>query len=401
MDKLKLLEAQGWIQAELKRCTDFWLKNGMDKKHGGVYTCLDREGHIFSTDKSVWMQGRCAWIFAWLCHAYGVKAEWMEASKNCLDFMENYCFNHEAGDRMYFTVTEDGQPLRQRRYYYSESFYAIANAEYYGLTGESVYLERALKAYQMYWDLWHGKADPVGLPPKTEPSTRTGRSFGLPMICLNITNVLMRVDDTHMDLYQQRAKACIQDIFQYHFHPELGCTLENVGSDGEARLHCTEGRIVNPGHDIEAVWFILEYAKRTGDQGLVKKAEQMFEFAVNAGWDKEYGGLLYFVDALGLPPESYEHDMKLWWPHNELLISSLMLYKETGKEVYLEWFFRTLDYCKEYFADEAYGEWYGYLRRDGKPTMPPCKGSTFKGPFHLPRMLSMTDLMIDEILAEV
>ena len=385
----------------MTRCTDFWLKNGLDKKHGGVYTCLDREGHIFSTDKSVWMQGRCAWIFAWLCQTYGVKEEWMAASKSCLDFMENHCFNHEAGDRMYFTVTEDGQPLRQRRYYYSESFYAIANAEYYGLTGESIYLDRALKAYQMYWDLWHGKEDPVGLPPKTETATRTGRSFGLPMICLNITNVLMRVDDTHMDLYQQRAEACIQDIFQYHFHPELGCTLENVGPNGEACLHYTEGRIVNPGHDIEAVWFILEYAKRTGDPDLVKKAEQMFEFAINAGWDKEYGGLLYFVDALGLPPESYEHDMKLWWPHNEILISSLMLYKDTGKEVYLEWFFRTLDYCKEYFADEEYGEWYGYLRRDGKPTMPPCKGSTFKGPFHLPRMLSMTDLMIDEILADI
>jgi N-acylglucosamine 2-epimerase len=32
--------------------------------------------------------------------------------------------------------------------------------------------------------------------------------------------------------------------------------------------------------------------------------------------------------------------------------------------------------------------------------MPPCKGSTFKGPFHLPRMLGMVDMMITEIIGD-
>ena len=398
MDRAKLLDTQSWIRSQLDTCADFWLKNGMDHEHGGVYTCLDRQGKVFSTDKSVWMQGRCGWIFAWLCHLYGKRPEWMEASKSCLDFAEKYCINREAGDRMYFTVTEDGQPLRQRRYYFSEAFYAIANAEYYGLTGEQEYLDRALKAYNIYWDLWHGAPDPTGLGAKTIPETRTGRAFGVPMIYLNVTNVFLRVDPSHKDLYEQRANACVEDIFKYHVHPELKCVLENVGPNGEARLNYTEGRFVNPGHDIEGVWFLLEHAKRTGDAELVAKAEEIFNWAITAGWDNEYGGLLYFVDALGMPPESYEHDMKLWWPHNEILISSMMLYRDTGKEEYLDWFYKTLDYCKTYLADEEYGERYGYLRRDGKPTMPPCKGSTFKGPFHLPRMLTMVDTMIDEIL---
>ena len=400
MDKVNLTEAQKWINSELEKSINFWLQNGIDKKHGGIYTCLDRKGEIFSTDKSVWMQGRCAWIFAWMCSLYGKRDEWLNASKSCLDFMEKYCINTEAGGRMYFTITEDGKPLRQRRYYYSESFYSMANAEYYGATGEEQYLKRALKAYNTYWDLWHGEADPVGLPAKTIAETRTGRSFGLPMIYLNMTNILMRVDKENKALYQKRAEECINDIFKNHFHPELECVLENVGPNGEACLDYTEGRIVNPGHDIEGVWFILEYAKQTNDAELVKKAEQIFNWAVKAGWDKEYGGLLYFVDALGKPPEAYEHDMKLWWPHNELIISSLMLYRDTQKEEYLDWFFRTLEYCRNNFADSEYGEWYGYLRRDGKPTMPPCKGSTFKGPFHLPRMLGMADMLINQILAE-
>ncbi len=398
MDKIKLQQAKAWTEKELAVCADFWLRNGMDREHGGVYTCLDRYGRVYSTDKSVWMQGRCGWIFAYLCHVYGPKKEWLEASKSCLDFMEKYCINPDADGRMYFTVTADGKPLRQRRYYFSEAFYAIANAEYYGVTGDKECLERAKKAYNIYWDLWHGAKDPTGLGPKTEPQTRSGRAFGLPMIYLNVTSVMLRVDPENKALYEERAQGCVDDIFKYHVHPELHCVLENVGVNGEANLDYTDGRIVNPGHDIEGVWFLLEHAKRTGNKELVAKAEEIFNWAIKAGWDEEYQGLLYFVDCLGNPPEAYEHDMKLWWPHDEILISSLMLYRDTGKEEYLDWYFRTMDYCKKYFSDSDGGEWYGYLRRDGKPTEPSTKGSTFKGPFHLPRMLIMTDMMLKELL---
>ena len=398
MDKQQLSVIQDWIRDELDRCVNFWLKNGMDTVNGGVYTCLDRTGKVFSTDKSVWMQGRCAWTFAWLCHLYGARPEWLEASKSCLDFLEEHCINHTAGGRMYFTVTGDGKPLRQRRYYFSEAFYTMANAEYYGVTGKTEHLERARKGYEMYWNLSRGMEDPTGIGPKTFPQTRTGRGFGVPMILLNVTNILLRVDPEQREIYEERAKECVEDILAYHVHPELKCVLENVGPNGEARLDITEGRIVNPGHDIEAVWFLLDHARRTGDQKLVEKAEEIFGWAINAGWDKEYGGLLYFIDALGMPPEAYEHDMKLWWPHNEIGIASLMLYKDTGKEEYLDWFVKTMDYCKTYLSDPEYGEWYGYLRRDGKPTEPACKGSTYKGPFHLPRMLSMVDVMLTQLL---
>lgn len=398
MNRQKLIEAQDFIRKELSACADFWLKNGMDCVNGGIYTCLDREGKIFSTDKSVWMQGRAGYIFAFLCRVYGKRKEWLDASKSCIDFLENHCINHNAGGRLYFTVTAEGLPLRQRRYCFSEAFYCIANAEYYGITGDTQHLERAKRAYEMYWNLNHGMADPAALPPKTDPETRSSRSLGIPMILLNVTAVLKRVDKENAALYDQRADECVADILNLHFKKELSCTLETVAPDGTARLDITEGRMVNPGHDIECSWFLLERANEKGDKNLHEKAVEIFNFAFDAGWDKEYGGILYFLDCLGKPPEAYEHDMKLWWPHNEALIASLMIYRDTENERYLDIFFKVLDYCKKYFADSNFGEWFGYLRRDGKPTEPPCKGSTFKGPFHVPRCLAMTDLLISEIL---
>lgn len=401
-NRLQQLQAyQTWVKQELERSISFWLKNGMDSEHGGVYTCLDRTGKIFSTDKSVWMQGRCGWIFSYLCHVYGTKPEWLQAAKSCIDFMEKYCINRQAQNRMYFTVTADGKPLRQRRYCFSEGFYAMANAEYYGVTGEKACLERARKAYELIWKLNNGlMQDPTGLGPKTIPETRSGRALADPMIYLNITAVMRRCDPENTAVYDERAKICCDQIFRYHHKPELRCTLESVGRDGEAQLDYTAGRVVNPGHDIECSWFVMEQANYENNPRLHQMAQQVFDFAYEGGLDHEYGGLLYFIDCKGLPPEAYEHDMKLWWPHNELLIASLMLYRDTKQEKYLAIFDTTLAYCKQVFSDPQYGDWYGYLRRDGKPTEPACKGSTFKGPFHLPRCLIMLDQMLDTLLEQ-
>ena len=401
MDRELLARQRAWIKDELERCADFWVKNGWDRVNGGVYTCLDRAGKIYSTDKSVWMQGRCAWTFARLCILYGARPEWLDFSRSCLDFADKYCVNREKGGRMYFTVTAEGNPLRQRRYNFSEGFYAIANAEYAALTGDGTRMQRARDYYEMIWKLNQGLMDdPVGMGPKTIAETRSGRALANPMIYLNLSSVLRRCDPDNAALYDERSRACVDQIFRYHHKPEMKCTLESVGVNGEFMGDVTEGRVVNPGHDIECSWFLMEYAKHTGDAELLKKACDVFNFAIEAGWDKEYGGLLYFIDCMGLPTEAYEHDMKLWWPHSEILIASLMAYRDTGDGRYHEWFTKTLDYCQKVFSDPEYGEWYGYLRRDGKPTMPACKGSTFKGPFHLPRALMMADGMLGELLGE-
>ena len=395
MDRSVFQAQREWVRAELERCADFWVKNGWDREHGGVYTCLDREGKVYSTDKSVWMQGRCAWTFSYLCGVYGVRREWLELARSCLAFMEAHCINRDKGNRMYFTVTADGKPLRQRRYCFSEGFYAIANAEYAALTGDAACMQRARDAYDLIWKLNQGlMEDPVGMAPKTDPATRPGRALANPMIYLNISSVLRRTDPDNAALYNERSRQCVEEIFKYHRKPDMRCTLESVGPNGEFRGDVTEGRVVNPGHDIECSWFLMEYANYLGDRELHALAEGVFTDAIEAGWDREYGGLLYFIDCKGLPPEAYEHDMKLWWPHDEILIASMMAYRDTGNEAYYDWFTKTLDYCKRVFSDPEYGEWYGYLRRDGKPTMPSTKGSTFKGPFHLPRMLSMVDQMM-------
>ena len=367
-------------------CIPFWLKNARDFKYGGIKNCLDRKGEVYSTDKSVWMQGRTAWTYSYICNTFGKNAEYLDFAKSCLDFENSHCFDDDG--RMYFTVTEDGLPLRKRRYWFSETFYIIGNAEYYMATGDKAALENAIKYFDFVYSIYKDPScDPYKITPKSISSTRSLKSRACPMIMLNVASIMRSADSLNAKKYTDIITLLIEDIKQF-YKPELKCMLESVTTDGEYLKEASEGRIVNPGHDIECAWFLLEEGIYRNDQQLKNFAKVVFDDAIARGWDEEFGGILYFKDVEGKPVEAYEHDMKLWWPHNEAIIASLMLYKEFNLPVYKEWFEKITAYAFEHFSDREYGEWYGYLRRDGKPTQPACKGHTYKGAFHVMRMLT-------------
>jgi N-acylglucosamine 2-epimerase len=378
----------------------FWSKNGLDEENGGMRTCLNRKGRVFSSDKSVWMQGRTAWTYSNLCNTFGVKEEWLKIAKSCLDFIEKHCIDTDK--RLYFTVKEDGTPLRKRRYLFSEAFYIIACAEYYKATKDEKYLKIAREYYDFANAIIdNGELDPYKITPKVIKGARDGRSMGVPMIFLNVAFIMKECDTERSEIYDKRCEKFVNDIINYHFKPELGdISLENVGLNGEVLTDVASFRVVNPGHSIEMSWFLLDYAKQSGKTELIELAERVFNSAFNIGWDKKYGGILYFTDYAGEPVEAYEHDMKLWWPHNEAVIATLKLYEATKNNKYLKIFKKVYNYAKKHFLDKDYGEWYGYLRRDGKPTEPACKGQIYKGPFHVPRMYITASQTLKNLIGE-
>ena len=124
----------------------FWLKHGLDLRNGGVYTCLDRDGSLIDTTKSVWFQGRFAFTCSYAYNHIEQNPEWLAAAKSTIDFIEQHCFDSDG--RMFFEVTASGEPLRKRRYVFSETFAAIAMAEYAIASGEREYAEKALKLFK-------------------------------------------------------------------------------------------------------------------------------------------------------------------------------------------------------------------------------------------------------------
>lgn len=357
----------------------FWQRHAPDRQCGGFLTFLDADGAVVGTDKPIWVAGRTTWLFSTLYNRVEKRPEWLELAHHGLDFLRRYGF--DADGRMFFSVTRDGRPLRKRRYLFSESFAVIAFAEYAQAAGDPTARQKAEEIYRL---MLHYHNTPGLLEPKIIPQTRQLKGHAMPMILMAISQVIRQTDPDN-PLYRQTIDRSLHEIRDHFLKPQFKMLLEHVGPDGEF-LDEPTGRIVNPGHAIETSWFIMEEARHRRDRTLLELALQILDWSLDCGWDNQYGGILYFIDCKGKPCEPYEHDMKLWWPHNEAIYATLLAHHLTGDEKYMRWHQKIHDWTYAHFPDRTHGEWFGYLHRDGTISSP-LKGNMWKGPFHLPRML--------------
>ena len=372
----------------------FWMEHGFDRVNGGMYTGLDRDGSILESDKSVWFQGRALWVFASTYRMVEMKESYKQVCDSLVSFIEDHCFDPNDG-RMYFRVTKDGKPVIKRsRYIFSETFAIIGFAAYSRAFGKKDYAD---KAYALFRKVLHSLQTPGVLIPKFNQEHAPSKGFGVPMILLNTAQELREACPQHKEALTSFIDGLLEEITTYFVRPEIKLVVEQCAPDGTLQLDHIEGRMLNPGHAIEGSWFILREAKyRNNDSKLIELGTTMLDWMWDIGWDKEYGGIIYFRDALGKSGSEYWHDMKFWWPQCEAAIANLMAYSLTGKDTYLQQFNMVDEYEKHHFLDSEMGEWYGYFHRDGTLSTP-LKGNMYKGPFHIPRMYMVCSQVLEEL----
>lgn len=387
---------KSWAESYKKDLTEnimpFWMEYGLDRENGGVYTCVNRDGSLMDTTKSVWFQGRFAFICSFAYNNVEKNQEWLDAAKSTLEFIEKHCFDEQG--HMYFSVTAEGKPLRKRRYVFSETFAAIAMSEYALATGDQHWAKRAIQVFE---DTQRFLATPGFLPAKFEADVKL-QGHSIVMILINVGSCIRKVvNDPKLT---QQIDESIEKLKKYFIHPEFKCLLETVGENGEF-IDTNMTRTINPGHCIETSWFIMEEAKLRGwDKPMFDLALQVFDWSWDWGWDKQYGGIINFCDCKNLPSQDYSQDMKFWWPQCETIIASLYAYLGTGDEKYLYRHERISEWTYAHFPDAEYGEWYGYLHRDGTVAQP-AKGNLYKGPFHIPRMMIKGYMLCQDILKKL
>ncbi|MBO5084915.1 MAG: AGE family epimerase/isomerase [Bacteroidaceae bacterium] len=383
--------AQQYKSELLDRVMPFWMEKSIDTEFGGYFTCLERDGEVFDTDKFIWLQGREVWMLATLYNKVEKRQEWLDAAIQGAEFLKRY--GHDGNLNWYFALDREGHPLVEPYNIFSYTFAVIAFGQLSIATGNAEYANIAKKTF----DIVLSKVDnPKGRWSKASPGARSLKSFALPMI---LCNVALEIEPLlEKDFLDKTIETCVHEVMDVFYRPELGLIVEHLGTDNQL-VDCMDGRLLNPGHAIEAMWFIMDLGKRLGDQALIEKAVKIALAEVEYGWDKQYGGIFYFMDRLGRPLQQLEWDQKLWWVHIETLITMIKGYELTGNAQCLEWFERVHDYVWSHFMDPEYPEWYGYLNRRGEVLLT-LKGGKWKGCFHVPRGLMQVYQSLERIAAK-
>lgn len=362
----------------LENVLPFWLNHSRDAVNGGFFTCLDRQGRVYDGDKFVWLQGRQTWCFSRMVEAVEARPEWLDMALHGAAFLQKW--GRDGAGNWYFSLTADGRPLVQPCNIFSDCFAVMAFAALHRIRPDAAYRSIALDTFENILrrqDHWKGPYS------KTYPGTRPLRNFSLPMILANLALEMEGI--LGADRVDGFIPTVVHDVLGVFYQPDLGWVLENVGPGGEF-VDCFEGRLLNPGHAIEAMWFLMDLGQRLGDQTLILKAKDIALQTLERSWDPEFGGIFYFLDVKGHPPQQLEWDQKLWWVHVETLVALAKGYALTGDEACRRWFGRVHDYTWQHFRDPEFGEWFGYLNRRGEVLLP-LKGGKWKGCFHIPRAL--------------
>jgi len=360
----------------LESVVPFWLNHSKDEVSGGYFTCLNRRGEVFDTDKFMWLQGREVWLFSMLYNKVEKKQQWLDMALHGAEFMKKY--GMDAHGNWYFSLTREGKPLIQPYNIFSDCFAAMAFCELYKATGKEEHKQIALNTFA---NIQNRQDNPKGIYTKAFPGTRPLKSFSLPMILCNLSLIMEDILGTEQ--VNKTIQPLIKEVMEVFYDNESGLILENVTPKGHFS-DSFEGRLLNPGHSNESMWFMMDLAVRNNDKALIDKCIEILLRTTEKGWDKKHGGIFYFLDLKGHPVQQLEWDQKLWWVHIETLISMAKAYRLTGNEACKSWFEILHEYTWNHFKDPEYPEWFGYLNREGNPLLE-LKGGKWKGCFHVPR----------------
>ena len=362
----------------------FWEKHSVDKLNGGYYNCLDRDGRVYDTQKHVWLLSRQVWMFSKLYNKIEAKESWLNIAKHGISFLRKHAITESK--RVYFSLNEKGAPIYLQRKIFSECFYAMALAEYSRASGSNKLLKEAKVMLEFIWEL---SSDSNKVGRERLKGNKGLQTLAVPMILLNL---IEEISGSNYSDYESEIYELVKKIKKHFVNEKV---YENIYKDGSLE-NSSSGRLLNPGHAIEAGWFLKHWAKCLKDIGLDDLANNIIRKSYDIGWDKEYGGIYYFLDAEGYSPTQLEWNMKLWWVHTEAIYANLLLYSTTKNIDDWKRFIKIKEYAFSKFRDPEYGEWYGYLNRYGKVTHR-FKGGPYKGFFHVPRALLYSINILEQL----
>jgi N-acylglucosamine 2-epimerase len=366
----------------------FWYQYGVDTEYGGVLSCMTEDGKRISEDKYIWSQARFVWTLSALYNRIDKQRRFLDTARATIEFL--LAHGRDPQGRWVYHTTRTGDVIEGPISIYSDLFAVYGFSEYYRAVPEHKVKQAALSTLEIACRRieepdFHETA-PYELPPGQ-------RTHGVPMILTEVTNELAQTTgDADIENLADEYAARVMNHF---VRPHRKLLLENLDRNYH-ELPPPRGTFVNPGHAIESMWFIMHLARRRNNPDLVARAAEVMRWHLEAGWDKEYGGIFLGIDAEGGEPYLPHSEKKLWWPHTEAIYGLLLAHELTREKWCAQWFGKVYEWAMAHYPMPDVGEWMQRLNRRGEPVTEVI-ALPVKDPFHLPRALILSIQLLEAV----
>lgn len=372
----------------------FWMRHGLDRE-GGINSCLGNDGSLVTRERWGWSQWRAVWVFSHLYLHFGQRPEWLAAAKSISAFVRAH--GPLANGHWPMLMEPDGTVKRGYESIFNDGFAIYALVELWRATREDELLDAALGTYQIVRDELTGLDLPPVFPYPPAPDRRC-LAHGLSMLFSSVLHELaLATNDSQV---REAAAWHHRRVMDVYLRSDRGLVFEWLRTD-TTEFPPPQGTAVIPGHAIESMWFQMHIARDKNDTATLDRACETIRKHLEIGWDREFGGLFYAVDADNRPEVGWPFaQSKLWWPHTEAPYATLLAYEHCRQDWCLEWHEKVRAWSYAHFPVPEHGEWYQKLDRQGRP-FTDVVALPVKDPFHLPRALMLSVECLDRLGAGV
>lgn len=381
-----------YANALLTDVIPFWERHALDAD-GGINTCIADDGNVVSRDRWCWSQWRAVWVFSKLYNAIRPEERWLQSAQSICGRVRDA--GPLADGHWPLLLEPDGRIKRGYESIFTDTFAIYGLVELWRACREDELLQLAMRTFRAIEATLGSDAVPP-IFPYPEPPSADARVHGISMMCSLVYHEL--ADATGDRGVREAALLHHRRVMEKFLRADRGLVVEWLDHAGN-EFPPPRGTAVIPGHAIESMWFQMLIARPRGDRETLDRAVEAIRRHLEIGWDTEFGGLFYAVDADGRSEVGWPFaDAKLWWPHTEVLVGTLLAYQHCRESWCLDWHERVRAYSWAHYPVAGHGEWRQKLDRRGQP-ITDVVALPVKDPFHLPRALILSIGILDELLS--
>ena len=362
----------------------FWAERTPDLVNGGFYGALSNDLMVNNLiPRSAILYGRILWTFA---KAYGKyrNPQYLSTAQRAYDYLRN-CFWDEKFEGMVWSVNTHGEPVDARKHTYAQAFSIYGLAEYYlaiGQTGALVLARRIFELLEAYSHdpIFGGYTESCG---RDWVSAADQRLSDREPDCDKSMNTLLHLLEAYANLLRVwdeprlriRLVELIEVFLEHIFDPQT-CHFQMFFHNDWTWFRQEH---FSYGHDIEGSWLLLEAAKISENDGLLKRVHSVSLQLAGSVYNEalQTDGRVLSESVGG--PQSTE---LAWWIHAEAMVGFYNAYQLSRQEHFTAASVQVWKFIRQNFVDNQHGDWFKNLDPLAKPNPNSPKVGFWECPYH-------------------